>query len=558
MSKRVLTHAAPEQRSNETPPLRRAVAPLVVGAADDFAERDADRVAHEVLDRLAGEEHVHDGCHGEPHSEPLRRAASGATGVAEVGFDGGELSDQLSDRIEAARGKGSALPDPVRRRMEAGFGRSLAQVRVHTGGEADGLARSVSARAFTTGHDIFFGAGEYSPDTAEGERVLAHEIAHTQQQAGGARRLHRLWNFSAPKLGIERTRRIGVVSSGQAVYFLHDADDDILVVKSEDRETGLANLSADLQEALGGVKAARQRDLSAVEEARLVAIINTDGATELDPAAWKKLGASMRNDPGAIIAINGAMGRAMDTPLDDMTDMQIAQAFHAEKLTRGRLVAQPFAGKNTGIQATEAADSNMMRPEANRMRGLLMDFTHLENLGRLTAVDLFFGNADRVLGGNIGNWIYDPYTAAMTTIDHVDNAVSDNFKVSISDAEFARYLVELKSSNLRQTADTCAKRLTFGLEDRGGDKGAVAWSKADGGWRLELMSEGIERGLKAGRAQIIKTFGATRFSLGSKGRQARATKKAIKASAASAAATDGGGTDYYQMLKARAAWLKKN
>src|SRR5690606_19011840 len=112
-----------------------------------------------------------------------------------------------------------------------------AQVRVHTGSEADGLARSVSARAFTTGHDIFFGAGEYSPDTAEGERVLAHEIAHTQQQSGGARRLHRLWNFSAARLPVEKTRRIGVVSSGQSVYFLRDADDDTLVVKSEDRET---------------------------------------------------------------------------------------------------------------------------------------------------------------------------------------------------------------------------------------------------------------------------------------------------------------------------------
>ncbi len=560
MSKRVLTHATPEQRTEESPPLRRTAAPMVVGAADDFAERDADRVAHEVLDRLAGPdelpEHVHDGCHG----EPVRRAASGgAPAGAEVGFDGGELSEHLSSRIEAARGKGQTLPDPVRRRMEAGFGRSLAKVRLHTGSEAAGLARSVSARAFTTGQDIFFGDGEYSPETPAGERVLAHEIAHTQQQSAGARRLQRLWNFSAPRLPIENARRIGVVSSGQSVYFLHDADDDTLVVKSEDRETGLSNLSADLQEALGGVKAARQRDLPARDAARLTAIISTDGATQLDQAAWTKLGATMRNDPGAMTAINGPMGRALDTPLDDMTDLQIAQAFHAEKLTRGRLVAQPFAGKHTGIQATESADPNAMQPERNRMRALLMDYKHLENLGRLTAVDLFFGNADRVLGGNIGNWIYDPYTAAMTTIDHVDSTVSDNFQKPISDAEFAGYLDELKSSKLRQTADTCAKRLMFGLEDRGGDKGAMAWAKADGGWRLETMSEGIERGLHAGRAQLIKTFTSSRFSmLTSKGRQARATKKSLKASAATAAATDGGGNDYYQMLKARAAWLKKN
>jgi Domain of unknown function (DUF4157) len=57
-------------------------------------------------------------------------------------------------------------------------------VRVHTDSTADALARSVSARAFATGTDIFFAQGEYRPGTAAGDQLIAHEVAHTEQQRG--------------------------------------------------------------------------------------------------------------------------------------------------------------------------------------------------------------------------------------------------------------------------------------------------------------------------------------------------------------------------------------
>ena len=37
--------------------------------------------------------------------------------------------------------------------------------------------------------------------------------------------------------------------------------------------------------------------------------------------------------------------------------------------------------------------------------------TTLMQLGRITAVDLFMGNQDRAVVGNIGNWFYDPANA---------------------------------------------------------------------------------------------------------------------------------------------------
>src|SRR5436305_946644 len=46
------------------------------------------------------------------------------------------------------------------------------------------LNRALGARAFTIGHDIAFGTGEYRPGTAAGDVLIAHELAHTIQQEG--------------------------------------------------------------------------------------------------------------------------------------------------------------------------------------------------------------------------------------------------------------------------------------------------------------------------------------------------------------------------------------
>jgi hypothetical protein len=66
--------------------------------------------------------------------------------------------------------------------MEGRFGRDFSDVRVHADEEAAESARRARALAFTTGRDVFFGKGLYSPDTTEGRRLLAHELTHVVQQ----------------------------------------------------------------------------------------------------------------------------------------------------------------------------------------------------------------------------------------------------------------------------------------------------------------------------------------------------------------------------------------
>jgi len=91
--------------------------------------------------------------------------------------------------VSAAGRGGIPLPPEARSYFEPRFGRDFTAVRVHTGADAAAGARAVQARAYTIGTDITFGAGEFVLATSEGKRLLAHELAHTIQQAGTAGRL---------------------------------------------------------------------------------------------------------------------------------------------------------------------------------------------------------------------------------------------------------------------------------------------------------------------------------------------------------------------------------
>ena len=99
-------------------------------------------------------------------------------------YSGGEtVDDALARAIQAKRGTGQPLDAPVRREMEASLGHDLSDVGIHTNAEADALSQAVHADAFTTGRDIFFREGKYSPGSSEGRKLLAHELTHAVQQA---------------------------------------------------------------------------------------------------------------------------------------------------------------------------------------------------------------------------------------------------------------------------------------------------------------------------------------------------------------------------------------
>jgi hypothetical protein len=108
-------------------------------------------------------------------TEQIYRRASGEPGVGAAGA------------VASVSGSsGAPLPGDARARFEASAGADLSDVRVHTGAASASAADQLGARAFTTGRDIHFGAGQYQPGDPGGVHLLAHEVAHTVQQQGGA------------------------------------------------------------------------------------------------------------------------------------------------------------------------------------------------------------------------------------------------------------------------------------------------------------------------------------------------------------------------------------
>ncbi|GAA4694658.1 DUF4157 domain-containing protein [Nocardioides conyzicola] len=170
-------------------PLRAAVRRhLEVGACDDPHERQADDVAARVVAALGRQPDPIDPADLVGAPAALRRLP----GTATVGAAGGAATPLVERLVADAGASGRELPPAVRQPFEDAMGADLSHVRMHTGPDVDAGSRSIGARAFTVGHDVFFGGG--LPDTLrpDGQRVVAHELAHTLQGGTSVQPIRRL------------------------------------------------------------------------------------------------------------------------------------------------------------------------------------------------------------------------------------------------------------------------------------------------------------------------------------------------------------------------------
>lgn len=158
-------------------PLRFSIQPkLTVGAVGDRYEQEADRVARQVVNQIHAPRVI-------AHSSeptPVQRKIS-----VQTSGEGGAVSQEWEGELSQARTGGNPLAAEVKGPMEQGFGADFSGVRVHTDGRADRLARSIQAKAFTTGEDLFFRQGAYQPGSRGGQELIAHELTHVVQQSGG-------------------------------------------------------------------------------------------------------------------------------------------------------------------------------------------------------------------------------------------------------------------------------------------------------------------------------------------------------------------------------------
>jgi hypothetical protein len=98
----------------------------------------------------------------------------------------GRAHPEVEAVIARTRGDGRLLEPGQRERFGSRLGDDLGDVRLHTDSTADSLARSVDARAFAIGADVYFADGEYQPGSPSGDRLLAHELTHVVQQRGAS------------------------------------------------------------------------------------------------------------------------------------------------------------------------------------------------------------------------------------------------------------------------------------------------------------------------------------------------------------------------------------
>ena len=89
----------------------------------------------------------------------------------------------LENYVGNLSGNGQPLPTEIRNFYEPRFGYDFSNVKVHTDAVAAKSTQSINALAYTSGNNIVFNNGQYSPQTESGKRLLGHELTHVVQQS---------------------------------------------------------------------------------------------------------------------------------------------------------------------------------------------------------------------------------------------------------------------------------------------------------------------------------------------------------------------------------------
>ncbi|NET50120.1 MAG: DUF4157 domain-containing protein, partial [Merismopedia sp. SIO2A8] len=191
----------------QTPSLQ---AKLTIGQVGDRYEQEADRMADQVVSQSktstypptdspsSTNAHANTNIHAKISSSPelqqtiqrleqlLQKASSPSSG--QTPGQTPTASSNIESRLQSAKGSGRPLESQTKADMESGFGADFSGVRIHTGSESASLNRSLGARAFTHGNDVFFNSGQYQPNTQSGKHLLAHELTHTVQQGASVQK----------------------------------------------------------------------------------------------------------------------------------------------------------------------------------------------------------------------------------------------------------------------------------------------------------------------------------------------------------------------------------
>lgn len=146
----------------DSPPI--ALPKLKIGKADNEYEREADRIADQVVEKGL-----------------LQRPSVGAEILPST-----PVSHRPSPLADGKLGPGQPVPLEIRRHTEGVLGTDFRDVRIHNDAHAGPIAEALGANAFAIGRDIVFAPGRYALGTTSGQKLLVHELTHVAQQQGAS------------------------------------------------------------------------------------------------------------------------------------------------------------------------------------------------------------------------------------------------------------------------------------------------------------------------------------------------------------------------------------
>jgi hypothetical protein len=173
---------------------------MTVGSRGDQYEQEADRVAEQVMatsgattrqqPKANGNGIQHFSFDSATSQKPAWSGSEQANPILQSKASGLnrelEPSPWLEQQLNHTNGGGSPLPRSAKTFMEHRMGHDFSSVRVHTDSQSAKLSSEIQAKAFTTGKNIYFNQGQFSPETHSGKRLIAHELTHVVQQSGAA------------------------------------------------------------------------------------------------------------------------------------------------------------------------------------------------------------------------------------------------------------------------------------------------------------------------------------------------------------------------------------
>ena len=126
--------------------------------------------------------------------------------------------------------------------MAAATGHDFSDVKVHTDPEAHALNEQLGAKAFTTGHDIFFRAGAYDPASSGGQELVAHELTHVVQQSYRAGQRwkqddrQRTWRYFRARGGLGGKSLPGSYVKANIQRQVEEDEEEVQMQEEEDEE----------------------------------------------------------------------------------------------------------------------------------------------------------------------------------------------------------------------------------------------------------------------------------------------------------------------------------